>query len=95
MTGRNDANVSIPDHAPGDPNCTQAFSSINISGAPVNAATTGITFSLRIAHTYVGDLEVRIEKENRSAHLWNRDGGPVDNDLDDDPENDDDIEFYN
>ena len=94
VTGRNDANFSIPDHAPGDPNCTQASSSISISGAPVNAAITGITYSLQIAHTYVGDLEVRIEKEGHFAHLWNRDGGPVDNNLDDDPENDDDIEFY-
>jgi subtilisin family serine protease len=94
--GLNGTNVPIPDASGG---CSTAVTSVDITGAPAGAIVTRVEYSLRIAHPYVTDLWVFLTSEaSTSSELWDGrvSGNPftgTDNGADDDPADDNDIDF--
>ena len=87
LLGQNNNNYHIPDFG-------YVSSSFNMTSAPSGATITGITYNVRIAHNWVGDLRVAISNNvPRELVIWNRLGGDTDGGNDSDPANDDDIEL--
>ncbi len=85
VLGSNTSNVDIPDLGANWSNFT-----MNESGNPI---ITGISYDLRVYHTWVSDLLLEINNGNRYLTVWNHLGGTTDMGYDDDTADDDDIDF--
>jgi hypothetical protein len=88
----NFGDVAIPD-APASGCGAEVSSPLVITTAPAGATVAFIGSYLRVAHSYVSDLKVRMANGQHSFTVWNRYGGATDEGVDDDSEDDDDIEL--
>ena len=85
VLGSNTSNVNIPDNG-------NAWSNFTMN-EPGNPIITGISYDLRVYHTWVSDLLLEINNGHRYLTVWNHLGGTTDGGNDDDSADDDDIDF--
>lgn len=71
--------------------------SLDTTGAPADATITRVVYTVKIPHSKVSDVTVSLNcwhgYDVVYLMVWNRQGGEVDDNKDDDPENDYDIEL--
>ncbi len=79
-------NVNIPDLG-------FNYTFADVGGAPAGSRVTRIKYRIRIVHSWVGDLLVKLGHDSPAAYItiWNRLGGTTDFGNDDDVDNDNDI----
>ncbi len=88
--GVNTTNYNIPDRTAGGYGFNWSF--VDIAGATAGARVTKVKYTVRIVHSWVGDLLVKLGHASPTyVTVWNRLGGTTDGGNDDDTANDNDI----